>query len=166
MKRLATLVLASVLLAAGPATAQTVGDVDYEQLLRQARALAAIEPTDQESRQLMRATAVTLAERLKRFAIAETEDRDDDKIAAPPVAGLRPGQGEKPDSAAPGADREDVDDIPNPWFARYVTEARGELDALITDLDSGTVAAADLMLKADTVNLLLLDLARPPDAAE
>ena len=163
MKRLGFAAVLAMLIAHGVAMAQTNSDVDYSDLLRQSRALAAIEPTNRDNRQLMRATAVTLADRLKRFTIAETEERADDKVGAPPLAGLRPGEGEPTDTDAPGDDQEDVDDIPNPWFARYVTDARRELNALITDLDSGNAAAADLMLKADTVNLLLNDLARPPD---
>lgn len=148
--------------AAIPATAQSFRDADYEALLRQARALATIEPTDDESRQLMRATAVTLADRLKRFIIAETEERADDKVSAPPEASLRPGEGAVEESATPG-EREEIDEIPNPWFARYVTVARGDLRDLIALLDGGSTSAADLMLKADSVELHLRDLARPPE---
>ncbi|MCR9220714.1 MAG: hypothetical protein NXI21_10845 [Alphaproteobacteria bacterium] len=154
----AALALASV----HPAAAQTARDGAYEALLRQASALAAVEPTDQERRQLMRAMAVTLADGLKRFTIAETEARADDKVAAPPAAGLRPGEGAEPGAKPPGA-REPVPEVPNPWFARYATDARAELDRLIAALDAGDEAAADLMLKADTVNLLLRDLVRPPE---
>lgn len=161
------LALALVASVTPAATAQSFGqagrDAAYGDLLRQSEALAAIEPTDADRRQLMRATAVTLAERLKRFVIAETEERADDKVIPPPAAGLRPGEGEDEGPRAPGDEREEVSDIPNPWFARYATEARRELRALIADLDSGQAAAADLMLKADTVNLLLRDLARPPE---
>ncbi len=159
------LALAFLVLPAAQGAAQSARDAAYEQLLRQARALAAIEPTDEERRQLMRATAATLAERLKRFTIAETEERADDKVGAPPTARLRPGQ-EAEEGPRPPGDREEVDDVPNPWFARYVTDARRELSALIADLDGGNAAAADLMLKADTVNLLLRDLARPPEQTE
>lgn len=164
---LAASLLALALLApavhAPAAFAQTGRDAAYGELLRQSEALAAIEPTDADRRQLMRATAVTLAERLKRFVIAETEERDDDKVVPPPDASLRPGEGADERPRAPGDEREDVSDIPNPWFARYATEARRELRALIAELDGGQAAAADLMLKADTVNLLLRDLARPPE---
>ncbi|MEQ8604332.1 MAG: hypothetical protein RIB45_13535 [Marivibrio sp.] len=159
---LAVLALLSPL-AVGEALSQSGRDRAYAELVRQSEALAAIEPTDADRRQLMRATAVTLAERLKRFVIAETEARDDDKVVPPPAASLRPGEGGDEGARAPGDDREALSDIPNPWFARYATDARRELSSLIEALDSGQAAAADLMLKADTVNLLLRDLGRPPE---
>jgi hypothetical protein len=144
------------------AVAQSSRDEAYDSLLRQSRALATIEPTSRENRDFMRATAVILAERLKRFTITETEARDDTKVPAPPGAALRPGEGEGEGERAPG-DREALSDVPNVWFARYATQARGQLSGLIADLDAGTTPAADLMLRADSINLILKDLARPPE---
>lgn len=163
--RLAALMILALNVASTPAAGQArtnAPEANYAALLDGAQALTAIEPTTPERRDLMRATAVTLAERLKHFTLVETEERADEKVAPPPAASLRPGEEAPNISLEPGAP-EAIETVPDSWFARHVTDSRSKLKTLIQALDSGEARAADLMFQAEGVLQSLRDLVRPPD---
>lgn len=102
-----------------------------------------------------------LTDATRRFALAETETRADDKVASPPLASLRPGQAENVTRAGePGAEVP-LSDVPRDWFNARITDAQIALNGARTAIEQGATRERIVRhLRDYAAALAILD--RPP----
>lgn len=86
--------------------------------------------TGQATERQVWAGVQAVTDALRRFVLAETEIRADEKVAPPTVAGLRPGQAETAPTTEPGETEVSVTQVSNEWFTAQARRAQSSLDGV------------------------------------
>lgn len=102
-----------------------------------------------------------LTDALRRFALAETETRADEKVESPPLASLRPGQAEATDLAAEPGPEVAVAEVPREWFNSKITEAQAGVNAARSAVERDA-SRSEIAQALETVRAALSVVNRPP----
>lgn len=101
-----------------------------------------------------------LTDAMRRFVLAETEIRAQEKVGLPPIASLRPGQDETATATEPGEDA-DLEDVPTAWFNAQATKAQDALSLVRDGVEEG-VQRTELADRLRNVLSALKNVDRPP----
>lgn len=102
-----------------------------------------------------------LTDAMRRFALAETETRADEKVASPPAASLRPGQSEASERTGEPGPVQALSNVPRDWFNARITDAQIALEGTRSAVEKG-VPRAEIAAHLHDVQSALSLVDRPP----
>lgn len=104
-----------------------------------------------------------LTEAMRRFILAETEARADDKVAPPAITALRPGETLKETTDDPGTVSRSLETVPTAWFNRQARSAQDALDTVRRAVEE-EAPRETLVLRLTGVLNALERMRHPPEA--